>query len=112
MSEEKSQVNPDYVDAPYEASGFIRVDGKLLWFHDREIAEIDSGKVIERRNQDTGELIEKYILPTAIVLRETERDARSVRFYKDKRRKRLANAREWNPDTQAFDKLPNALKRI
>ena len=85
MEDETNQVNPNYVSVPYEASGFFKdpATREIVWFVDREVERIESGVVIERRNQDTNELIEKYILPSAAVLRETERHGRTVRFYKD-----------------------------
>lgn len=110
MSE--NQVNPDYVDTPYEASGWIRRDdGSIVWFVDKEVARDPMlGIKVRRTNMDTGELICNYVLEPAIAHREATRPARSIRFYQARRRKRLANAKPFNPDRDAFTNMPTPTK--
>jgi hypothetical protein len=105
MSE--NQVNPDYVDAPYEASGFIQTENGLVWFIDREVDRDPMiGIKVRRTNQDTGELICNYVLDPMVVDRENSRTPRTVRFYHDRRRKKLANCVPYRPGVDSFENLP------
>lgn len=107
------QVNPDYVDAPYEAHGWERdkQTREIVWFTDKEVArDPQLGIKVERRAQDTGRLLLTYILPLSVGEREASRPAKSIRFYKEKRRKKLKNCVPFHQDRDSFEMLPNAIK--